>query len=176
METMKKNEGKFSEIESPDEVADLLGQSAIFIQDMAAARIKNYDFDWTRMTSIVGDTGPYLQYAHARLSSIIRKTSEVTKLRGDVDFSLLVEPEALNLAALIAQWPEIVQTAAKTSEPCAIVQYLLKLSHEISTAYRLKVLGQEEKTAEARLLLFWSAKIVLHNGLLFLGLTPLNRM
>ena len=92
LEVMQKNEKKFAEIENPgtfltflvlrlifsyaEEVADIIGLSAVIIQDLSARRIKDYDFNWARMTSFEGDTGPYLQYTHARLCSIERKAAE----------------------------------------------------------------------------------------------------
>ena len=68
-EVMKKNEAKYAQIDNPDEVADLVGISAVMIQDMQSKRINNYEFKWERMLSFEGDTGPYLQYAHSRLRS-----------------------------------------------------------------------------------------------------------
>jgi len=177
LETMKANEDKFKEIEDPEQVSDTLGLSAVFIQDMSAKRIKDYDFNWSRMTSSTGDTGPYLQYAHARLSSILRKVADSgIKVSGDIDYSLLVEPSAVALVSVISQYPSNISQAAATYEPCIIVQYLLRLSHEISSAYELRVLGQEENLAKARLLLFWSALQILNSGLKLLSIEPLDRM
>lgn len=62
---MRRNEAKYSMVENPDEIADTLGISAVMVQDMSGKRINNYPFDLERMTSFEGDTGPYLQYAHA---------------------------------------------------------------------------------------------------------------
>ena len=56
---MKKNETKYSQIENPNYVADVIGMSSIIIQDMTARRHKDYEFDWNRMLSFEGDTGPY---------------------------------------------------------------------------------------------------------------------
>ncbi|GMF61888.1 unnamed protein product [[Candida] boidinii] len=72
LEIMSKNSEKFKQVEDPEKVADLIGISAVMIQDMQAKRINNYEFGWDRMLSSEGDTGPYLQYAHSRLRSIER--------------------------------------------------------------------------------------------------------
>ena len=98
LHVMKKNEAKYAQIENPDEVADLVGISAVMIQDMQSKRINNYEFKWERMLSFEGDTGPYLQYAHSRLKSLERNFTSMT-LEGltDIDYSLLREPQASHL-------------------------------------------------------------------------------
>ena len=71
-EVMKSNQAKYSQVEDPQKIADSLGMTAIMGQDMNGKRVNNYVFDIRRMTSFEGDTGPYLQYAHARLCSLLR--------------------------------------------------------------------------------------------------------
>eukprot|EP01092_Planopodium_desertum_P002923 TRINITY_DN14897_c1_g1_i1.p1 TRINITY_DN14897_c1_g1~~TRINITY_DN14897_c1_g1_i1.p1 ORF type:complete len:284 (-),score=50.19 TRINITY_DN14897_c1_g1_i1:63-878(-) len=177
-EVMKANEEKFDEIAEPEKAAHTVGLSAVFTQDMSAKRIKNYEFVWDRVLSSTGDTGPYLQYAHARLASILRKveTEDGLVSSGDVNFGLLSEPQALNLVTLISQYPSVLVGAEKQLEPSVVVQYLLKLCHTISAAYVLRVKGQEKELAKARLLLFYCAQCVLKNALKILGLVPLERM
>jgi arginyl-tRNA synthetase len=69
------------------------------------------------MTSFEGDTGPYLQYAHARLSSILRKTELKEEELGNADFSLLKEQHAVDLVRALAQWPDVFLNTIKTQEP-----------------------------------------------------------
>ncbi|PJF17478.1 hypothetical protein PSACC_02713 [Paramicrosporidium saccamoebae] len=172
---MKENPEKYAQIENPEEVADTLAVSAIVIQDMSARRIKDYEFKIERVTKFEGDTGPYLQYAHARLCSIQRKSG--IDITGPIDYSLLNEKEAVDLALMIAQYPEIVQEARLSMEPCNIVAYLMGLSRVVSTALdRLWVMGQKEELAKARMALYVSARYTLGNGLVLLGLKPLERM
>ena len=68
---MKKNEAKYAQIQDPVFASDLVGMSSILIQDMTARRCKDYDFDWNRMLSFEGDTGPYLQYQHSRMVCLV---------------------------------------------------------------------------------------------------------
>ncbi|CAG8439480.1 21294_t:CDS:2 [Rhizophagus irregularis] len=175
-EVMKQNEKKYSQVENPDKVADIIGISAVMIQDMAAKRIRNYAFNWNRMFSFEGDTGPYLQYAHARLCSIERNCG--FGINPNIDISLLSEKSALDLIDMVAQYPDFVKGALNTLEPCTIVTYAMKLSHTISVALEtLWVVGQKEhKVAEARLLMYWASRITLGNALKLLGLKPLERM
>ncbi|CAI2176739.1 3652_t:CDS:2 [Funneliformis geosporum] len=174
-EVMRQNEKKYSQIDNPDQVADIIGISAVMIQDMSAKRIRNYAFNWNRMFSFEGDTGPYLQYAHARLCSIERNCG--FEINPNIDISLLSVKPALDLIDIIAQYPDFVKAALHTLEPCTIVTYAMKLSHTVSVVLEtLWVVGQERKVAEARLLMYWASRITLGNALKLLGLKPLERM
>lgn len=177
LEKMKENKmGKLSEIENPEEVADIIGISAIVVQDFNAKRIKDYKYEEERMSSIEGHTGPYLQYAHARLCSMEDKTMDVP-LTDDVDFSLLKEPQAIQLAQQVSRFLLVLKQTAVSREPSILVAYLFDLAHAISAAHTtLRVKGEEINLAKARKLLFWSARIVLNNSLKILGLTPITRM
>lgn len=176
-EVMKKNEAKYAQIENPEEVADLVGISAVMIQDMQAKRINNYEFKWERMLSFEGDTGPYLQYAHSRLRSVERNSSIPTEKLADADFSLITEPQGELLIRLLSQYPDVLRNASKTNEPATVVTYLFRLTHQVSSCYDvLWVAGQTEELATARLALYSAARQVLYNGMTLLGLTPVDRM
>ncbi|KAI5966321.1 SYR1 [Candida pseudojiufengensis] len=176
-EVMKKNEDKYSQIEEPDKIADLIGISAVMIQDFQSKRILNYEFKWDRMTSFEGDTGPYLQYAHSRLCSVERKSNIKKEELENANFELLTEPCALNLIRIIAQYPDIIKKTVKNMEASTIVTYLFNLTHIVSQCYDiLWVAGQEKDIAIARLALYATARQVLNNGMKLLGLTPVERM
>jgi len=147
------------------------------IQDMTGKRINMYPFDINRMTSFEGDTGPYLQYAHARLCSILRKANIPMPLIHTADLSLITEPQAIVLLRTLAQFPDVVTNTLKTNEPTTVVNYLFKMTQILSTSYEVvKVVGSEEKVARARMALFESARTVLSNAMRLLGLTPVERM
>jgi len=168
---------KYGQLDDPEATADILGISAVMVQDMTGKRINNYTFDLRRMTSFEGDTGPYLQYAHARLCSITRKADLKREQLEKADLSLLKEPHAVNLVRALATYPEVVQTTLKTLEPITILSYLFKMTHMLSSGYDvLKVVGSEEEVKIARMALYEAARQVLNSGMRLLGLTPLNRM
>ncbi|CCK69624.1 arginine--tRNA ligase KNAG_0C05260 [Huiozyma naganishii CBS 8797] len=177
-DVMKKNEAKYAQIDNPEEVADLVGISAVMIQDMQGKRINNYEFKWERMLSFEGDTGPYLQYAHSRLRSVERNAKDITPedlLKAD--FSALTEPAAELLVRILSQYPDVLRNAIKTHEPTTVVTYLFKLTHQVSSCYDvLWVAGQTKELATARLALYAAARQVLYNGMRLLGLTPVDRM
>ncbi|KUI56268.1 Arginine--tRNA ligase, cytoplasmic [Cytospora mali] len=176
-EVMRKNEDKYSQVENPAAVADTLGISSVMVQDMTGKRINNYTFNMEAMTSFEGDTGPYLQYAHARLCSIERKAAIPAADLENADFSLLTEPHAVNLVRALSQWPDVVQNTLKTLEPTTVVVYLFKLTHVLSSSYEhLKIVGSEPELQKARMALYDAARFVIANGMRVLGLTPVDRM
>jgi len=176
---MRRNEAKYKQVEDPERTAEVLGISAIMVQDMAGKRINNYEFSYERMTSFEGDTGPYLQYAHARLCSIFRKVDFTRDEMLNADYSLLTaSPHAVKLLRSIARFPDMVIQALKTLEPTTILTYLFKLTHELSSSYdHLQVFNAPEGRAVsvARAALYEAARQVLRNGMVLLGLTPLER-
>ncbi|KAJ3109439.1 hypothetical protein HDU97_006684 [Phlyctochytrium planicorne] len=178
LEVMKKNEAKYKQIEDPIGVSDLVGITAIMVQDMSARRSKDYEFDWDRMLAFEGDTGPYLQYAHARLCSIERNAAERSiNASTTTDLTPLTEDPAMALLDLISLYPDIVRDAAISLEPCNIVSYSFKLAHGVMVALEhLYVLNQPKHIAEARLVMYKAARITLGNALSSLGLIPLERM
>lgn len=129
------------------------------------------------MTSFEGDTGPYMQYAHARVCSIERKAAIPSEDLAKADLSLLTEPHAINLVRALAQWPDVFQNTIKTLEPTTVVIYLFKLTHVLSSSYdHLKIVGSEPELQKARMALYDAARIVIANGMRLLGLSPVDRM
>ena len=129
-----------------------------------------------RMTSFEGDTGPYLQYAHARLCSITRKSGVSEDELVDADWSLLTEKHAVDLVRSLARWPDVFQNTLKTQEPVSVLTYLFRMTHALSSSYdHLQVVGSEEKLKRARLSLYTCARQVLYNGMKLLGLSPVER-
>lgn len=184
-EVMKANEAKYAQVHDPERTADIVGMTAVKIQDMSSKRINNYNFDWSRMLSFEGDTGPYLQYNHVRLCSVERKAKDSDGLElptSELDLStirldLITEPKARDLVMLIAQWPDTVRAAMKDHQPSTIVTYAFRLTHLISSCWEfLLVKGQQRDLAIARLFLFRCCKDVLGSALRLLTITPLERM
>ncbi|CAP80899.1 hypothetical protein E8E15_010454 [Penicillium rubens] len=176
-EVMKKNEVKYSQVEDPEKTADILGITSVMVQDMTGKRVNGYDFNLDAMTSFEGDTGPYLQYAHARLCSMARKSELDVNELVNANFDLLTEQHAVDLVRLLAQWPDVLLQTAKTLEPITVLSYLFKMTHMLSSSYDvLKVIGSEPDVKQARMALYASARQVLHNGMRVLGLSPVERM
>ncbi|KAJ3328294.1 hypothetical protein HDU76_010209 [Blyttiomyces sp. JEL0837] len=144
-------------------------------EDMSSRRVKDYELDWDRMLAFEGDTGPYLQYAHARLCSIERNAGFTVDT--SVNLATLTEAAAVDLIDVIAMYPDIVREAANSREPCNIVSYAFRLAHAVMVAFdNLYVQNQPPEIAAPRLAMFRSARITLGNALKCLGIKPLERM
>lgn len=175
---------KISEIEDPDKTAEMIGMSSIFIGDMHAKRIKDYVFDWNRITSFEGDTGPYVQYAHARLCGIERKANkkrgwDIRNLKSTkISYEKLTEPECRSVLCQICLYSNVIDTSFKTLEPSVIVQYLYGLCHAVSSSINvLNVINsKDENTGKARLALFHCVRLTIGDALALLGLKPLEKM
>lgn len=129
------------------------------------------------MTSFEGDTGPYLQYAHARLCSIARKAELSPTDLSSADLSLLSEKHAIQVIRSLAQWPDVFITTLRTQEPVTVLTYLFKMTHLLSSSYEeLRVVGAETEVKKARGALYECARVVLSNGMRLLGLNPVERM
>ena len=145
------------------------------------SRINNYTFNWDRMKSFEGDTGPYLQYAHVRLSSIERKNPDILPLppSSSIDITCLTtSSQARDIVFLLGSYPDVVKTALKTHEPSGVVTFAFRLSHAISSAWETVVVKGEEDEgkARARMWLYLCARDVLGAAMRLLSLKPLERM
>ncbi|KAI9800017.1 MAG: hypothetical protein M1833_003546 [Piccolia ochrophora] len=177
-EVMRSNADKYAQVDDPEKTADTLGITSVMVQDMTGKRINNYAFSLDRMTSFEGDTGPYLQYAHARLCSIGRRAAIPPDTLPTADLSLLADsPHAMLLLRSLAQWPDVFANTLKTLEPVTVLIYLFRMTHLLSSSYdHLKVVGSEKEVARARMALYECARVVLGRGMRVLGLTPVERM
>ncbi|CCL99216.1 uncharacterized protein FIBRA_01231 [Fibroporia radiculosa] len=179
-EQMRKNEEKYKNVEDPAAVAQEIGITGVKIQDMAAKRINNYTFNWDRMLSFEGDTGPYLQYAHVRIASISRKNPALLPLppRAALDTALLTEPAAREIVLLLGSYPDVVATALRTHEPSGVVTFAFRLAHAISSAWETVVVkgAPDEPTARVRMWMYLCARDVLGAAMRLLSLQPLERM
>lgn len=185
---MKTNEDKYAQVEDPEKTADILGISGIVVQDFTGKMGNGYNFDMERMTSFEGDTGPYLQYAHARLCSMKRKSEVKDDELIHADLSLLSTEVAIDLIRTLAQWPVIVKTTLENSEPVTVLTYLFKMTRVLNACYEGKdasgsrsksmsvVYAESHEKKVALMALYESARLVLNSGLQLLGLTPLERM
>ncbi|KIY70286.1 arginyl-tRNA synthetase [Cylindrobasidium torrendii FP15055 ss-10] len=178
---MRKNEEKYNAVEDPESTSSEIGITGVKIQDMAAKRINNYTFNWDRMLSFEGDTGPYLQYAYVRLVSIGRKNPHLLPLPkpADIDIETLVQSQhARDIVFLLGSYPDVVKTALKTHEPSGVVTFAFRLAHAISSAWETVVVKGEEdiEKARARMWMYESARDVLGQAMRLLSLRPLERM
>ncbi|MFH1641635.1 MAG: arginine--tRNA ligase [Nanoarchaeota archaeon] len=166
---IKKRYGKIDKIN-----AKKIAYGAIKYAILKVSSEKNVIFKWDQALSFEGDTGPYIQYAYARIFSILHKTRRID---GNVDYSLLTSPEEIELIKLLGNFPDIVKSATLQLKPHLIANYLYALSSQFSLFYNAcPVIKSEIKIKKARILLITCMKHVLKNGLSLLGIDVLDKM
>jgi arginyl-tRNA synthetase len=187
-DVMRKNKEKYEQVADPEGTADILAISSIMVQDYSGKMINGYNFDMEKMTSFEGDTGPYLQYSHARLCSMKRKADVPESAFATADFSLITAKEGVQLIRSLAQWPDVFLNTYKTNEPITVLVYLFKMTHLLSSCYdaldrsngnakTLSVMYAESPEKKIALMaMYEAARIVLNNGMKLLGLSPVERM
>ena len=150
--------------------------AAVKYADLSVAHDSEYVFDLARMVAPTGNTGPYLQYAHARMAQVLRKaTAEGIGEQNKV--LVLDEPAEQALALLITRYGEIVDEVAVTLQPHKLCAYLYDLAGALSVFYeQCPVLKSDGEIRASRLALCTLTKKVLASGLDMLGIEALERM
>jgi len=158
------------------QAASPIALAAIKYADLSTGLTKDYVFDVERMVQTTGNTGPYLQYAHARMAQVLRR-AEADALTGQTAVSVLEEPAEQQLALLLSRFGEIVAEVAETLQPHKLCTYLYELAGALSVFYeQCPVLKSEGAVRDSRLALCAATKKVLAAGLDLLGIEALDRM
>ncbi|MGO9856575.1 MAG: arginine--tRNA ligase [Acidimicrobiales bacterium] len=156
-------------------VAHALGVGAVKYADLSTERNRDYVFDWDRMLAFEGDTGPYLQYAHARIRSIFRRAQVAPPAPGAVP--LLGEPQERALALQLLGFAAAVEATAETSSPSKLCSYLFDLATTFTVFYEAcRVLVADEALRTSRLGLCDLTARVLELGLSLLGIEAPEQM
>jgi len=152
-----------------DTIAEQVGVGAVVFNDLRRERVKDVEFVWEEVLSFEGETGPYVQYTHARLCSIERRAADAGEGGAEPDWAAL--EEAAPLVLRLGRYPGVLVSAAADCEPSELSSYLLGLCREVNAWYaKQRVLGQAPAVTAARLALVAAARVVLRNGLGLLGL------
>lgn len=152
----------------PARAAEEIGLGAVVFHDLKHQRTKEVVFDWREVLSYEGDTGPYLQYTHARYCSILRKAGRPAPEPAAVDPALLAD--AGELMVELGRFPGAVREAAERREPMLLAQQLLRIAWAGNAFYRdRRVLGAERPVEDARLAAVAALRATLGLGLRLLG-------
>lgn len=161
-------------IEQRDAIARAVGIGAIKYADLSSDRVKDYVFDWSRMLAFDGNTAPYLQYAHARICSILRKSNESVELASIA----ISEPQERALALSLLAFPRALADVAESLSPHRLCGYLYDLATAFSAFYEhcpvLKAATPEVR--RSRLLLSATTATVIARGLELLGIEAPEKM
>ena len=158
-----------------DQVAHAVGVGAVIFHDLKNNRTDNFDFNLEEVVRFEGETGPYVQYTHARAMSILRKAAPQAQDEAAV-FDSDVDDVTWEILKQLANFPETVQQAAQLREPSVIAKYALRLAKSFNHYYaQTKVLVDDDQLA-ARLNLVQAVAIVLKEALRLLGVQAPDEM
>ena len=166
-------EEKNPELENKEEVAHAVGVGAVKFYDLKTDRRNGYDFDLEAMVSFEGETGPYVQYAYARIQSILRKANFTPST--DATYSLS-DPESWEIIKLLQDFSRVVKRAAENYDPSLIAKYAINLAQAFNKYYAHTRILDESPERESRLALSYSTAVVLKEALRLLGVDAPEKM
>lgn len=177
MEATALAKGQISEknptLENQDEVAKQVGVGAVIFHDLKNDRMNNFDFNLEEVVRFEGETGPYVQYTHARGMSILAKADFTPDASAVYSLS---DENSWEVIKLLQQYPDTVLNAAEKYEPSVIAKHAIKLAQVFNKFYaNVKVLADDDQK-DARLALVYAVTVVLKEDLRLLGLAAPDKM
>ena len=165
--------------ENIDETASQVGIGAVVFNELSNYRIKDYVFSWDKVLNFEGETGPYVQYTHARACSIMRNAGEdvIAKAKAGFDASKLTSDSANALIKLIYAMPQVIVEAGEKYEPSIVTRHIVDMAQAFNKFYHDEhILVDDENEKVAKVALVMAARTAIHNGLGLLGMKAPERM
>ncbi|EEY79416.1 MULTISPECIES: arginine--tRNA ligase [Streptococcus] len=166
-------EDKNPELENKEAVAHAVGVGAVKFYDLKTDRRNGYDFDLEAMVSFEGETGPYIQYAYARIQSILRKADFTPDANADYRLN---DAESWEIIKLLQDFGRVVKRAADNYEPSLIAKYAISLAQAFNKYYAHTRILDESPERDSRLALSYSTAVVLKEALRLLGVDAPEKM
>lgn len=163
-------------LENKEEVARQVGIGSVIFTTLSNSKIKDIVFTWDKVLNFEGETAPYIQYTFARICSIFRKAG-YEKLQ-NIKFENLSDEYSIEMATILARFPEVVLNAGERYEPSVISRYLIDLAQGFNRFYHNNpVLNDNNKELQdARLAVCVATKTVIESGMTLLGIQCPDRM
>lgn len=166
-------EAKNPNLENKEEVAHAVGVGAVKFFDLKTDRDNGYDFDLEAMVSFEGETGPYVQYAYARIQSILRKANFVPSTENNYK---LADAESWEIIKLILNFSTVVERAGDKFDPSLIAKYAINLAQAFNKYYAHTRILDESPERDSRLALAYATGVVLKEALRLLGVKAPEKM
>lgn len=166
-------EAKNPDLEDKEAVARAVGVGAVKFYDLKTDRRNGYDFDLEAMVSFEGETGPYIQYAYARIQSILRKANFHPDAKATYSLN---DPESWEIIKLLQDFGRVVKRAADNYEPSLIAKYAISLAQAFNKYYAHTRILDESPERDSRLALSYSTAVVLKEALRLLGVEAPEKM
>lgn len=166
-------EAKNPNLENKEEVAHAVGVGAVKFFDLKTDRDNGYDFDLEAMISFEGETGPYVQYAYARIQSILRKANFVPSTENNYK---LADAESWEIIKHIQNFSTVVERAGDTFDPSLIAKYAINLAQAFNKYYAHTRILDESPERDSRLALAYATGVVLKEALRLLGVKAPEKM
>ena len=165
---------KSPNLENKEEAARQVGVGAVVYSTLQNSRIKDIDFWWDRALSFDGETGPYVQYTHARCCSVLRKTP---KNLPAPDYAALSDDESQALLRLLSRFPEAVSEACLRNEPSIVTRATTEIAKAYNKFYyEHRILDDDPAVTAARIALTQASQQVIKTGLYLIGVAAPERM
>ena len=168
-------EEKNPDAENIDEVAKAVGVGAVVFQELSNSRIKDYTFSWDRTLSFEGETGPYVQYTHARCCAVLRKAGQLVS--ADINYELLSDQDAADVLSVLENFNKSIMTAMNKNEPHIVTRFVLDLAQAFNKFYHNSpILVEDADLRAARLALVEATRQTIENALKILGMKAPQKM
>lgn len=168
-------EEKSPNLENKDDVARQVGIGAVVYTDLSANRIKDIDFRWDRALNFDGESGPYVQYTHARCCSVLRKAGDLSGAAPD--WSALSDDEAQALLRLLSRFPDVIREAAEKYEPSMVTRSVTDIAQAFNKYYyEHRILDGDPAQSAARVALAAATRQTIKTGLYLIGIEAPERM
>lgn len=167
-------EEKSPNLPDKDKVAHQVGIGAVVFFDLFNNRIKDIDFRWDRALNFDGETGPYVQYTHARCCSLLAKAGE---LDAEADYAALENPAAQEVVRTLERFPEVVSEACHRNEPSLVTRYTVELASNFNRFYyENRILTEDAAQSKARANLTAATASCLRTALSLIGVEAPEKM
>lgn len=164
---------KTPDIAEPDETAKRIGVGAVIFSTLSANRIKDIVFSFDKVLNFDGETGPYVQYAYARCSSVLGKAEADHE---KMDFEAL-SPYEIDLVKLLGSYPATVKSAGEKYEPSYVTRLMAEIAKSFNKFYfECRILGEAEGVMQRRLAICEAVRTVLGSGLGLLNIRTVEKM